>query len=152
MTGTTQRLVSAVVPKKVLNTDDQLLNALKKSSETLHNITDRFTPLMKRFDIYFFWEQEKTHLPHTTAYVVDESSAAPILDNTERSGIGANRSQMCKFEDGNTSGYRIVAAALLRYNWEASSLIALRLSQAKDMLKVQRSAETSELVRACDQE
>lgn len=164
MTSTAQRLVSAVVPKKVLDTDGQLLNALKEGSETLQNITDQFAPLMKRFHIYFFWEQEKTCLPHTTAYVcclsscfvngfrsqrqvVDESSAAPILDNTERSGIGASHSQMCKFEDSSAPGYRTVAAALLRYNREASSLIAVRWSQAKDMLKVQRSAEASEMVR-----
>ena len=69
MTSTAQRLVSAVIPKKVLDTDGQLLKALREGSETLQNITDQFAPLMKRFQIYFFWEQEKTRLPHTTAYV-----------------------------------------------------------------------------------
>ena len=64
-----QRLLSAVVPKKVWDTDSQLLQALREGSETLQNITDQFTPLMKRFHIYFFWEQEKMHLPHTKDYV-----------------------------------------------------------------------------------
>ncbi|KAK3168452.1 hypothetical protein OEA41_004900 [Lepraria neglecta] len=54
MSITAQRLVSAVVPKKVLDTHGQLLNALKEDSETLQNITDQFAPLMKRFHIYVF--------------------------------------------------------------------------------------------------
>ena len=69
MSSIAQRLVNAVVPKKIVDTDDQLLNALKEDSETLQNITDQFAPLMKRFHVYFFWEQEKTDLPHTKAYV-----------------------------------------------------------------------------------
>ena len=69
MSSTAQRLVSAVVPKKVSDTHGQLLNALKEDSETLQNITDQFAPLMKRFHKYVFWEQEKNRLPHTNAYV-----------------------------------------------------------------------------------
>ncbi|KAK4697713.1 hypothetical protein P7C71_g417, partial [Lecanoromycetidae sp. Uapishka_2] len=146
MFGVAQRLVSAVVPKKLVDTDSQLLNALREGSETLQNITDQFAPLMKRFHIYFFWEQEKTDLPHSKSYIVDESSAAPILDNTERAGIGANHTRMCKFEDINSPGYRTIAAALMRYAREAPGLIAVRGIQAKDMLKTQRSTEASELL------
>lgn len=78
--------------------------------------------------------------------IVDESSAAPILDNTERSGIAANHSQMCKFE-GKSAGYRTVAAALMRYVREAPDVIPPRWAQAREMLKVQRSNEASELTR-----
>jgi len=51
-----RRLLDAMVPSKVWDTDGQLVDALKEGSETLQNITDQFTPLMKRFHIYFFWE------------------------------------------------------------------------------------------------
>ena len=70
MFSTIQRMAGAVVPKKILDTDSQLLNALREGSETLQNVTDQFTPLMKRFRIYFFWEQEKTNLPHSKVYVI----------------------------------------------------------------------------------
>ena len=78
--------------------------------------------------------------------IVEESSAAPILDNTERSGIGASHSGICKFENSSAPGYRMVAAALIRYARDAPSLIAARWSQATDMFKAQRSMEASELM------
>lgn len=79
--------------------------------------------------------------------VVDESSAAPILDSTERSGIAADHSHMCKFENSDAPGYRTVVAALLRYARESPALVESRWSQAKDMLRTQRFAEASELTR-----
>lgn len=73
MFSTARRLVSAVIPKLVLDTDGQLLNALREGSETLQNVTDQFAPLMKKFRIYFFWEQEKTTIAHSKAYVFHPS-------------------------------------------------------------------------------
>ena len=35
----------------------------------MKDITDMFAPLMKRFRIFFFWEQEKTNLGTTMDYV-----------------------------------------------------------------------------------
>ena len=78
--------------------------------------------------------------------IVEDSSAAPILDNTERSGIGANHSGMCKFENSSAPGYRTVVAALIRYARDAPSFVAARWLQTKDMLKTQRSMEASELM------
>lgn len=166
MFSTARRLVSAATPKVVVDTDGQLLNALREGSETLQNVTDQFAPLMKRFRIYFFWEQEKTTIAHTKAYVfhpsfcilsvffvtdkkeiVDESSAAPILDNTERSGIAADHSHMCKFENSDAPGYRTVVAGLIRYARESPALVESRWSQARQMLRTERSAEASELTR-----
>jgi hypothetical protein len=62
-------MISALTPSKVLDTDSQLADALYEGSEVLQNITDMFAPLMKNFRIYFFWEQEKTNLGTTLAYV-----------------------------------------------------------------------------------
>lgn len=62
-------MIDALVPSKVLDTDGQLLDSLREGSEVLQNITDVFTPLMKNFRIYFFWEQEKTDFGTTLSYV-----------------------------------------------------------------------------------
>jgi hypothetical protein len=55
-------LVEVLLPSKVVDIDSQLLDALKTGSEILQDITNNFAPLLKRFRIFFFWEQEKTHL------------------------------------------------------------------------------------------
>ncbi|KAI9762275.1 MAG: hypothetical protein M1835_008049 [Candelina submexicana] len=140
-------MLSALAPKKIWDTDNQLLNALEEGSETLQSITDQFAPLMKQFRIYFFWEQEKTDLGYTKDYVVDESSAAPILDNIERSGIPAYHSEMCKFASKNSPGYKLVVAALVRYSREAPSVIVSRWREAEEMLRTRRAIEAQELVR-----
>ncbi|MCJ1288691.1 hypothetical protein MMC34_000220 [Xylographa carneopallida] len=146
LASTAQKMLSALTPKKIMDTNSQLLDALKEGSETLQNITDMFVPLMKQFNIFFFWEQEKTDLGYTQDYIVEEHSAAPILDNTERSGIAASHSDMCKFER-NSSAYRTVLAALIRYSREAPDLVAVRWVQAQEMLMSKRVIEASELTR-----
>ena len=69
LASTGRRMIDAMVPSKVFDTDGQLLEALKEGSETLQNVTDMFAPLMKNFRIYFFWEQEKTDFGTTMKYV-----------------------------------------------------------------------------------
>ena len=63
-------MVDALVPSKIVDTEGQLVEALREGSETLQNITDMFAPLMKNFRIYFFWEQEKMNLKITKDYVM----------------------------------------------------------------------------------
>jgi hypothetical protein len=62
-------MINVLTPSKMVDTDNQLADALHKGSEVLQNITDMFAPLMKNFRIYFSWEQEKTNLGTTLAYV-----------------------------------------------------------------------------------
>ena len=69
LAGIAHRTAATMMPKKILDTNDQLLNALRAGSETLQNITDQFAPLMKNLRVYFFWEQEKTDLGYTRDYV-----------------------------------------------------------------------------------
>jgi hypothetical protein len=57
------------MPNKLVDTSPQLVDALATGSEVLQEITDNFTPLMKRFCLYFFWEQNKTDLVTTYDYV-----------------------------------------------------------------------------------
>jgi hypothetical protein len=64
-----QRIVDTLVPSKMTDTDSQLVDALNQGSEVLQDITDNFVPLMARFRVYFFWEQEKTNLGVKFDYV-----------------------------------------------------------------------------------
>ena len=69
LASTARRMIDALVPSKVWDTNGQLLEALQEGSETLQNITDMFVPLMKNFRIHFFWEQEKTDFGVSLDYV-----------------------------------------------------------------------------------
>ena len=80
--------------------------------------------------------------------IVDESSAAPILDDTERCGIGADHSNMCKFDGPKAPGYPAVVAALLRYTRNAPAVVNVRWFQARESLSIQRVSEAAELTRS----
>ena len=140
-------MMSLTIPQKVLQTESSLLQALQEDSEILQNITDQFAPLMHRFRVYFFWEQERTDLKYTKGYVVDETSAAPILDNTERSGIAADHRDMCRFDGKDSPGFRTVMAALKRYCQEAPEVVRVRLRKASLEIGTQRRCEAEELLR-----
>ena len=88
-----RRMLGALVPSKIVDTEGQLLDALQEGSGVLQNITDMFAPLMKKFHIFFFWEQETgfaqdyvrlflscLYLVNADIWnVVEESSAAPPM-------------------------------------------------------------------------
>ena len=42
------------MPRKVIDFENSLVNALEEQSEILQNINDQFAPLMAEFHIYFF--------------------------------------------------------------------------------------------------
>ena len=69
LASTSRRMIGALVPSKIVDTQGQLLDALQEGSELLQNITDIFVPLMKDFRIFFFWEQDKTNMGVTQDYV-----------------------------------------------------------------------------------
>ncbi|KAL8788593.1 MAG: hypothetical protein Q9195_007237 [Heterodermia aff. obscurata] len=140
-------MVSLTIPKKVLQTDSSLLRALEEDSEVLQNITDQFAPLQYRYRVFFFWEQERTDLKYTKDYIVDEASAAPILDDTERSGIAADHCEMCRFDRKDSPGFRTVIAALKRYCDEAPGVVRVRQRETKSELDAQRWSETQQLLR-----
>jgi len=141
-----QKLTALTVPKKVLESDSSLIRALEEDSEILQNITDQFASLMPRFHIYFFWEQERMDLKYTKDYIVDEASAAPILDDTERSGIAADHRNMVKFDSKDSPGFRTVVAALKRWAQDAPGVVRARNVDASAMLSSQRWQKATELV------
>ncbi|KAI1306666.1 ribonuclease-like protein p/mrp subunit [Xylaria venustula] len=140
-----QRIMDAIVPSKLVDTQAQLLEALKEDSEVLQEITDNFTPLMRDLRIYFFWEQEKTDLGYKLDYIVSESSAAPILDNTDRAGLRADHRSMCRFTSRNAPGYRLVASSLLRYSRDAPQAVSRKWRIEKEMLRSLRQQELKNL-------
>lgn len=146
--GSLQKLASLPIINRTLQPESSLVSALEDGSETLQNITDQFAPLFANFRIYFFWEQEKTDLKYTKDYIVDETSAAPILDNTERSGIAADHMGICKFEKNSSQGFRTVVAALQRYSRDAPGIVKARTARASATRSAQRWNEARELVGA----
>lgn len=133
----------------------ELQRAMTKNSETLQNITDQFAPLAKRFHMFFFWEGLQTKLGSSTGFVVNEDSAAPMWDNTERSSIHAPYSQMCKFESIKSPGYKLVLSALQRYVRDAPVIIEKRWEDARRSLLKLRSNEAAELLELdsyCDKQ
>lgn len=79
--------------------------------------------------------------------VVEESSAAPILDNTERAGLPYGHSTMVKFESRTSPGFRLVVSTLLRYSKEAPTVVSSRWVDAQEMLKSRRRNEAAELMQ-----
>lgn len=68
-----------------------------------------------------------------------------MLDDTERAGIPASHTQMCKFSDARSPGYRAVAAALQRYVREAPDVVETRWKRAEERLNELRRTEAEEL-------
>lgn len=77
---------------------------------------------------------------------MEESSAAPILDDTERAGLPYDHRSMCAFESKTSPGYRVVVAALIRYSKGAPEVIAPRWVAVKEMLQAKRVDEAAELM------
>ena len=136
----------SVMAKNSGGTPGALLKAISKNSETLQSINDQFAPLVKQFHIHFFWEQLETITDTSARYKVEEKSAAPIWDNTERCGIWANHAQMCKFGSVDSPGFTVVRATLRRYVREASKVIATRWVDANKNIEQQRNREAAEIL------
>lgn len=143
------KFASLVVPRKVVRFETNLLTGLEDDSETLQNITQDFSKMMARYSIFFFWEQLPTDLKYSMDYIVDCDSAAPVIDGTGRCGIAANHQSMCKFEDINSPGLKVVLATLKRYTLAAPSLVDKRLQESMRMLDEKRRNEALELVQEC---
>jgi len=147
MLGTLQKLASITVPRRIVQVESDLVSALNEESETLQNITDYFVPLMKNFCIYFFWEQEKTDLGYALDYIVTKESAVPNVDDTEKSGIAADHTNMVKFDQVSSPGFRLVVAALLNYCEEAPEVIQSRWADVMQSRNEERRRAAMEKLR-----
>jgi len=133
-----QSICHAVFPKKVFDSSSQLIKALETNNETLQNINRLFIEIIGRYRIYFFHESKPMDLKGTRDFVVDEDSAAPVIEGVERMGIERDHSHMCKFESENAPGYTIVAEAVQRYSEDAGRLIETRWSEERRIRDLER--------------
>ncbi|KAI1818132.1 hypothetical protein GGS20DRAFT_391745 [Poronia punctata] len=134
-------MIDIFIPTKLIDTQSQLLNALSGESEVLQEVTDNFTPLMKNFRVFFFWEQEKTDWGYKWDYVVTENSAAPILDDTDRAGLRAGHRDMCRFASRNSPDYKMVVSSIVRYSRDAPQSISRRWALEKQRVQSMRQHE-----------
>jgi hypothetical protein len=146
LVSTARRMIAAVTPSKILDSDAQLLDALKEGSETLENITDGFVPLMSKFRVFFFWESEKMDLKGTLDYVVTQESAAPNIPDTRRAGLRTDHVGLARFESASTPGFRVVAAAVKQYATEAPIVIARSHKRYRELAIMRRENEAAELL------
>ncbi len=141
-----EAICSAVIPSRVVDSHDALVKALKTNNETLQNIDRQFIQLISRFHVYFFHEGKPTKLAHTTAFVVDEDSASPTIQDVERAVIQADHSHMCKFESDSSSGFDLVAEGIQRYAGEAPTVIASRWDSEHAERIAKKKAEIEEIL------
>ena len=139
-------ICGAVMPKKFVDAQPQLVDALKSNNETLQNIDRQFIQLMSRFHIYFFHEGKPTNLKGTLRFIVDEESASPNVQDVERAVIQTDHSHMCKFENDSAPGFDLVAEGIQRYAGEAPGTISLRWNSEKAERAAKKRAEVEEII------
>lgn len=135
-----------MLPKKFFDSSPQLVEALKTNNETLQNINRLFVDIIGRFQIYFFHESKPMDLKGTRQLVVEEDSAAPVIEGVERMGIEKDHSNMCKFEDESSPGFDVVAEALMRYSEASPSIIQRRWVEEKQVRDLERQAAAREIL------
>lgn len=136
------------MPKKTVDTEDQLLKTLKNNNETLQNINLHFLDICHRFEMDMAHEAVKTDLRGTRAFVVDQTSASLSLPGVRYYGIEATHSGMCKFESKNAPGYMNVSMAIKgwvndcgpriqgRWNAERKSRQLAKENEARELLGI----------------
>ena len=144
--STLEWICSAMLPKKVMDSQSQLVQALKKDNETLQNIDRHFIQILHRFHIYYFHEGKPTDLKGMSRYIVDEVSASPTVFDVERACIQQDHAHMCKFDTENSPGFDLVAEALQRYAAEAPERISTRWEWEHTEILRRRKAEVMEII------
>lgn len=142
-----ERISSVVLPKKFFDSSPQLVEALKTNNETLQNINRLFIEIIGRFHVYFFHESKPMDMKGTRQFVVDEDSAAPVIEGVERMGIERDHSHMCKFESESAPGYEVVAEAIQRYATDAPQLIRARWEEERRIREFEKQEAAKEILR-----
>ncbi len=86
-------------------------------------------------------------LKGTREFVVDEDSAAPVIEGVERMGIERDHSHMCKFESESAPGYDVVAEAIMRYADDAPKLIQGRWDEERRIRDFEKQGAAKEILR-----
>ena len=139
-------ICGAVLPSKVMDSQPQLVDALKRNNETLQVIDRSFIQIMHRFHIFFFHEGKPTKLGTHLRFIVDEASASPTVQDVERAAIQADHSHMCKFESMEAPGFDLVVEAILRYASAAPDMIKSRWIEEEAASSARKQAMIQEIV------
>ncbi|UKZ76322.1 hypothetical protein TrVFT333_004024 [Trichoderma virens FT-333] len=121
-----QAMSDAVIPRKLFESESVLLRTLKKDNETLENINNHFLDIYQRFQIHMVHENHKTDIKGTKIMVVDPGSASPQLPGVIYYGVEATHTQLCKFENANSPGFRALSTDLRQWVLVAPDVIAVR--------------------------
>ncbi|KAJ8063490.1 hypothetical protein OCU04_007366 [Sclerotinia nivalis] len=140
-----QGMVSALMPKKALDSESILIQTLTTNNETLANINLHFLDIYQRFKICMAHESLKTDFKGTKAFVVDQTSASPLLPDVSYFGIEATHSGICKYESKRAPGYMNVSTKLKTWALEASPIIRARWREEKKKRIEEREAQIREL-------
>lgn len=107
-----EKMVHTMIPKKIMHSDAQLVKTLQTNNETLQNINLHFLDIYQRFRVCMAHEEMQTDLKGTNGFIVDQTSASPMLPDVTYFGIASTHSGMCKFESKNSPGYLNVSTTL----------------------------------------
>lgn len=146
-----ETLLSSVVPKKAVDTEDQLLKTLKANNEVLQNINLHFLDIYQRFEIDMVHEAVKTDLKGKKSFIVDQSSAGPPLPGVRYYGIEATHSGMCKFADKRAPGYLNVSMAIKGWVADCMPRIQARWAAEKKARLMAKQNEARELLGIFDE-
>ncbi|QSZ31178.1 hypothetical protein DSL72_000741 [Monilinia vaccinii-corymbosi] len=140
-----QGMVSALIPKKAVDSESILIKTLTTNNETLANINLHFLDIYQRFKICMVHESLKSDFKGTKAFVVDQASASPLLPDVSYFGIEATHSGICKYESKRAPGYMNVSTKLKTWALEASPVIRARWREEKQKRIQEREAQIREL-------
>ncbi|KAK1833525.1 hypothetical protein QBC39DRAFT_302939 [Podospora conica] len=117
----------------------------KQDAQLPSYVDGEFSPLLKQFHMFFFWEELPTAFGSRSSFLVDHKSAAPMLDNIETAGIHADHANMARFSSKESSDFRTIIAALMTYCEKAPAIICRRWKQADTILQELRMGEVQEI-------
>ncbi|KAI9643716.1 hypothetical protein NHQ30_008339 [Ciborinia camelliae] len=140
-----QGMVSALMPKKAVDSESILIKTLTTNNETLANINLHFLDIYQRFKICMVHESLKSDLKGTKAFVVDQISASPLLPDVSYFGIEATHSGICKYESKRAPGYMNVSTKLKTWALESPPVIRARWREEKKKRVEEREAQIREL-------
>jgi hypothetical protein len=143
-----QGMVSALVPKKIMHSESQLVKTLQSNNETLQNINLHFLDIYQKFKICMVHEAAPTDIKGTKSFVVDKDSAAPMLPDVVYFGIEATHSGMCKFESKNSPGYLNVSVTIKSWVQECGPIIQARWENERRQRWQSKQAQAAELLGA----
>lgn len=142
-------VLSILKPLRLLAFETKLTAALEPDSEVLQNLSDDFLPLMSGLHVALFWEEKPTKFGvFGQDFVVSRDSAAPLYDDTQRSGIASTHSGMVKFDGAQSAGFAMAMSILEAYCKEAQGEVQKKVTLDRSMRQLRLSHEITSLTSA----